>query len=519
MDNNKRLDKKNMRWHVFIPAYAITLLTAIYGIIDSQGLADVSNQFFNWSLDTFGWLYQIVVLASLIFTIALLVSKKGSVRLGGKDAKAKLPFGTWFAMALTGGVASGIVTWGVNEPLIYYGNIYGELDALGIQAFTDEAARFAMGRSFMNWSFLPYAIYALTGVITAYVYFNKKQRLAVTSTLQPLFGDRITRGGISHGVDTLSLLGNVLGLSSGLSACIIIITTGLNYTYGINNGLMSFIIVGAIIIFLYTFSTYVGLEKGLQKIGSLNAWFYYGLLAFLFIIGPTLFILKNTTAGMAEWLHNFWHWGLDPNTIGGKPLVNSWTLFDWACWIAYAPVTGIFLGQISYGRTIREFLVVNLILPAIFGIVWFGIWGNSALFMQMTGQVDLVSTVINHNAVTALWQFLQNLPFGLGTIVIPINMLVVVASFVTAADATSNNVASLCIKDVPIGSEAPGLLKAMWGVTIGIIAIVLAAFGGTEQGVEGMKALSAAGGFFVIFVFLLQVISAVKMFFIDDVVE
>ncbi|SHH27350.1 BCCT, betaine/carnitine/choline family transporter [Anaerosphaera aminiphila DSM 21120] len=519
MDNNKRLDKKNIRWPVFIPAYAITLITAIYGIVDSKGLASVSNSFFNWSLDTFGWLYQLVVMASLIFSFALLLSSKGSIRIGGKDAKSKMPFWTWFAMALTGGVASGIVTWGVNEPLIYFGNAYGELDTLGIQAFSDEAARFAIGRSFYNWSFVPYAIYALTGVITAYVYFNKKQRLAVTSTLQPLFGDRITRGGLSHGIDTLSLLGNVLGLSSGLSACIIIITTGLNYTYGIDNGLMLFILVGAVTIFLYTFSSYVGLEKGLQKVAGLNAYFYYGLLAFLLVIGPTLFIFKNTTAGLAEWFQNFWGWGLDPNTIGGKPLVNSWTLFDWACWIAYAPVTGIFLGQISYGRTIREFLVVNLILPSIFGIVWFGVWGNSALFMQMTGQVDLVNTILNHNAVTALWQFLQNLPFGLGTIVIPINMLVVMISFVTAADATSNNVASLCVKDIPIGAEAPGKLKVLWGVTIGVIAIVLAAFGGTEQGVEGMKALAAAGGFFVLFVFLIQVVSAVKMFFIDKVVE
>ncbi|NLY20093.1 MAG: BCCT transporter [Tissierellia bacterium] len=517
--SGKKLDKKNIRWQVFIPGFARTLLAAIYGIVDSQGLAKVANAFFNWSLDRFGWFYQIIVLVSLFFVIALLFSNKGSIRIGGKDAKPKFPFWTWFAMALTGGVSAGIVTWGANEPLIYFGNVYGELDALGIQAFTDEAARFAIGRSFYNWSFIPYAIYGLTGVITAYVYFNKKQRLAVTSTLQPLFGDRIMTGGVSHGIDTLSLLGNVLGLSSGLSACIIIVTTGLNFSYNVPDTLLLFVLVGSLIIFLYTFSTYIGLEKGLQKLAGVNAYFYYGLLIFLVVIGPSLFIFKNTTAGLATWFQNFFGWGLDPNTIGGPALVNSWTLFDWAVWIAYAPVTGIFLGQISYGRTIREFLIVNVILPATFGIVWFGVWGNSAIHMQMAGEVDLVGTIANQNAVTALWQFLQNLPFGLGTIVIPINLLVVIISFVTAADATSNNVASLCIKDVPIGSEAPGFLKAIWGVTIGVIAIVLAAFGGTEQGVEGMKALGAAGGFFVLFVFVLQVISAIKMFFIDEVVE
>lgn len=511
--------KKQIRWSVFIPSFAFMLIAAIYGIYDSKGLASIANKFFDWSLDSFGWLYQIVFMVSLFVVIALLFSSKGNIRIGGKDAKPKFSFGVWFAMALTGGVASGIVTWGVNEPLIYFGNVYGELNTLGIEPFTAEAARFAMGRSFYNWSIFPYAIYSLTGIITAYVYFNKKQKLAVTSTLEPLFGSKITSGKVSNGIDTLALLGNVLGLCSGLGACIVIITTALSYVYNVPNSIKLFIVVGGVIVFLYTFSTYIGMEKGLKKVSSLNAYFYYGLLIFLFVIGPTLFILKNATAGMAEWLDNFWQWGLDPNTIGGKELTQSWTLYDWSTWIAYAPVTGIFLGQISYGRTIREFLVVNLLMPALFGIIWFSVWGNSALFMQMSGGVDLVNTISNQNAVTALWQFLQNMPFNLGMILIPINIVIVIISFVTAADATSNNVASMCIKDLPIGDEAPGKLKAAWGIIIGVVAIIIAAFGGTEQGVEGIKALSAAGGFFVLFIYAIQVISAIKMFFIDKIKE
>ena len=32
-----------------------------------------------------------------------------------------------------GGIATGRI-WGVNEPLIYYGNVWGELNQLGIEA-------------------------------------------------------------------------------------------------------------------------------------------------------------------------------------------------------------------------------------------------------------------------------------------------------------------------------------------------------------------------------------------------
>ena len=282
---------------------------------------------------------------------------------------------------------------------------------------------------------------------------------------------------------------------------------------------MLFIVIGVVLIALFTFSSYIGMDKGLKTLGSLNAWFYYGLLILLLVTGPVLFILRNSTAGLAVWLDNFWLWGLDPIDIGGTALTRSWTLFDWSCWIAYAPVTGIFLAMMSRGRTVREFLVVNWILPSVFGLVWFGIWGNSALEMQMSGRADLVAALNAGGAVMALWEFLKHLPFGLGHIVIPVNILIIVISFVTAADATLTNVGSMCVKDVPIGSEPPRQIKVLWGIVIGTVAIIMAAFGGGAQGVDGVKALATAGGFLVLFVFMLQIVSFIKVFFIDKVAE
>lgn len=515
----KTTSKKEIRWGVFLPAFIFIAGAAIVGIVNNTALANGAWAFFDWSLQSFGWLYQIATVVCLIVVFVIMFSKLGNVRLGGKDAQPKYKFWTWFAMTLTGGVATGIVTWGVNEPLIYYGNVWGELDALGIEPFTAEAARFAMGRSFYNWTFIPYATYALCGLAVAYVYFNKKDKLAVTSTLKPLFGERITQGFWGSLVDTLSMLAIALGLTSGLTMCITLVTSGLHYSYGIEKTFTLFLVVGIVIIFLYTFSTYIGLDKGMKRMASLNAYLYYGLLILLIIIGPKLFMVRTATAGIAEWLDNFWLWGLDPIDIGGAPLTQSWTLFDWACWIAYAPVTGIYLAMISHGRTVREFLMANLVLPSIFGFIWFTVWGGSALGMQVQGTADLVATIANYDAVSALWQFIENLPFGLGTIIIPLNLIVIILSFVTAADATANDVSSMCIKDVPIGTEPPAYMKVLWGITIGIIAIIMAAFGGQEQGVEGVKALATAGGFVVLFIFVLQIAAVIKMFFVDKIVE
>ncbi|MGP1348197.1 MAG: BCCT family transporter [Stomatobaculum sp.] len=512
------LGKEDIRWDVFIPGIILFAIAAIVGVTNNQALTSASMAFFNWSLESFGWLYQYVVTGCTILVAVIAFSKVGNIRLGGKDAQPKYPFGTWFAMTLTGGVATGIVTWGVNEPLIYYGNVWGELDTLGIEPFSPEAARFAMGRSFYNWTFMPYAIYALCGVLVAYLYFNKKQKLNVTATLKPLFGERITKGALAAVIDCLSMLALGIGICGGLAMCITLVMTGLR-TYGVQDNLGLFIVIGVVLIALFTFSSYIGMDKGLKTLGSLNAWFYYGLLILLLVTGPILFIARNSTAGLAEWLQNFWLWGLDPIDIGGAALTRSWTLFDWACWIAYAPVTGIFLAMMSRGRTVREFLIVNWVLPSVFGLVWFSIWGNSALHMQMTGSADLVAALNAGGAVMALWEFLKHLPFGIGVVVIPVNIFIIVISFVTAADATLTNVGSMCVKDVPIGSEPPRQIKVLWGIVIGTVAIIMAAFGGGAQGVDGVKALATAGGFLVLFIFLLQIVSVIKVFFISKIAE
>lgn len=510
--------KHEIRWEVFIPAYLVIAGAAVLGIVNKDALIKNVNAFFFWSLQNFGWLFQLAVMAALVFTVIVTFTKYGDIKLGGKNAKPKFGFWTWFAMTLTGGVATGIVTWGVNEPLIYFGNVWGELNTLGIEPNSTKAAVFAMARCFYNWTFVPYAIYAFCGLLVGYIYFNKRERLAVTSTLKPLFGEKVTKGWFAGIVDMLSMLGLAIGIVTGLTMCITLVFSGLKGAYGIESSVPLFAGIGIFIICMFTFSSYIGLEKGLAKLGSLNAWFYYFLLALLFVTGPTVYILRIGTAGLAMWLDNFFLWGFDPIDIGGEALTMYWTLFDWAFWVGFAPVTGIFLAMISYGRTIREYMIVNWVLPSVFGMVWFAVWGGSALHMQQTGAVDLIKVINDGGAIAALWVFLQNLPFGLGAIIIPFNIVVILVSFITAADATLTNIGSMCVKDVPIGTEPPAMVKVIWGVALGTVAIVMAAFGGGVQGVDGVKSLAAASGFVVLFIFVLQLLSFFKCWFMERII-
>ncbi|MBN2899147.1 MAG: BCCT family transporter [Clostridia bacterium] len=515
---SKEKEKKHsIRKGVFIPSFLVVGGSAVLGIVNNELLSKVAMNNFLFSLRTFGWLYQIISIIALIFVCYMTFSKLGNIRFGGKDAKPQYPFMAWFAMALTGGIATGVVTYVANEPIIYFGNIYGELTQLGIKPGTMEAAIFALGRCFYNWSFIPYAMYSVCGLMIGYVYFNKKQSLSVTASLVPLFGEKVTKGIWANIIDTLSLLAIALGLASSLGAGLALVGSGFETAYGIAQGPILWLVLCGVITATFIMSSLAGIDKGIRKLSDINTKVFYLLLILLIIVGPTLYILRMSTAGMALWFQNFWGWGLDPIDVGGEALVMWWTLYDWAIWIAYAPLMGIFLAVISYGRTIREFMVINWILPSVFGLVWFGVWGSTAIFWQQNGQLDLIKTITESGAVSGLWAFLQHMP--LGVIFIPIVMITLILSFSTAADSMTRTIASLCTKDLEFDEEPPRWQKLLWGLSIGAIAYFMVAFAGGEQGVEGVKYLAAAGGSVVLFVFVLQLISGIKMFLFDKVEE
>lgn len=511
--------KKEVRWGVFIPMFIFIFVAVLVGIFKNELLLAKSREFFDWSLLSFGWLYQWISMIALVLVAVLAFSKYGDIRIGGKDAVAKTSFTKWFAMALSSGIATGLIVYGVNEPIIYFGNVYGELNAVGVEPGTHKTAMWAMARVFYNWGFIPYAMYTVSGIAAAYIYYNKKERLSVSSTLKPLFGKKLEKKGVSSLIDTLASLAIVLGLASGLGTGLALVIAGLKYAYNFDAGIPTWIALGAATTFLFTFSSYIGLDRGFKFLASIKTKVLYFLLILLFVTGPTIYILRTSTAGVAVWLDNFFLWGLDPIDIGSPALTQWWTLFDWAVWIAYAPLMGLFLAMISYGRTIRQFIVINWILPSIFAMIWFSIWGGAALNLQESGIVDLVGVIKENGAVAGLWAFLDNLPFRLGVIIIPTLLILSLFAYAVSANSMTTTIAGMCMKNVPIGEEAPAYQRIIWGVLIGSISVIMGAFGGGGQGIDGIKFLAAAGGFCVLFVFVLQIISIIKMFFFDEIVE
>lgn len=509
--------KKNIRWSVFIPSFIIIGGGALLGIFKNEWLTKSCSAIFTWSLKNFGWLYQLVAIFCLVVVMILTFSKLGNVRFGGRNAKAKHSFGSWFAMTLTGGIATGCIVYGANEVMIYYGNIYGELNQLGLEPLSAEASYFGMGRVFYNWTFVPYAMYSIVGCAMAYIYFNKKEELSVAASLTPLFGQKVKKGFFRSLIDVVSIVALALGLSSNLGMGLALIGSGLEAAYGIKQGPVVWIILFLIITATFTLASVAGLDKGIKWLANGTSKIFYVLLIFLLIAGPTVYILNMMNVGIGYWADHFWTWGLDPYTVGGEALVTWWTMFDWACWIAYAPLMAIFFAMISYGRTIRQFLIVNWILPSAFGIVWFAVWSGTALNWQDIGKADIIGAITNGIAVSGLWELLKQVPISF--LIIPLVMITMIAAFSTTADTMSTTISQICTEGSQYDEEPANWQKVVWGLSIGIIAVIMVIFGGGQQGVEGVKYLSGVGGFCVLPIFILQLASTFKIFFIDKIIE
>ncbi|WP_342596220.1 BCCT family transporter [Salinicola lusitanus] len=499
---------RSLKLSVFIPTFLIVAVAAIIGLVDNELLIDVARDIFYLTLSDFAWLYQLVAVVALAVVGYVFCSKVGNIRLGGADAKPRFSLMSTFAMALTGGIATGVVTYAVNEPIIYMGNVYGEIDQQAFAPGSGESAVFALARSFHNWSFIPYAMYAVVGMMIAYMHYNRRQRFSISAAISPIIGDHHRRPAITAIIDIVSVLAIALGLASSLGAGVALIGSGVSREYGVSVGPTTWLVLVAIITVIFIASSVSGLKRGIRYLSSLNAYLYYAMLALLLIIGPVIYMLNLSTTSIGYWLDNFFTWAFDTKALGGEALVTWWTMYDWSIWIAYAPLMGLFLARISYGRTLREFLMINWLLPAIFGIVWFTVWGGSAIQWQLDGTLDLAAIIKQDGAVAGLWGFLHQLP--LAWLLVPATILALILSFATAADSMSATIATICTRGMTADDESPTFQKILWGVSISVIAFVMVAFGGGEQGVDGIKYLAAAGGFFVVFLFVLVLAASVK---------
>ena len=160
----------------------------------------------------------------------------------------------------------------------------------------------------------------------------------------------------------------------------------------------------------FVISAVTGIEKGVQFLSNANAIAAALLVFFLFVVGPTVFILSTFTESIGGYLTYLPTMAFRTGGFGGGDWINGWTVFYWAWWISWTPFVGMFIARISKGRTIRQFVIYVVLVPSLVSFVWFSIMGGAAYDLQLNKGVALDEVLTNEGTESVLFETLQNYP-------------------------------------------------------------------------------------------------------------
>ncbi len=473
---------------VYIVSLIITLVFVLFGVFFNDLLADLTTGFLKTTTEYFGWFYLVATLSFLVFTICLLFSKYGSLRLGKDTDRPTYSTISWFAMLFSAGMGIGLVFWGVAEPMVHY------LSPPFGKGSTVDATNTAMTYTFFHWGLHPWAIYTVIGLSLAFFQYRKNLPGQISSVFYPLIGNRIY-GSIGKTIDVLAIIATVFGIATSLGLGALQITTGVSHLFGVANTINNQIIIICILTALFTGSAFIGINRGMKILSNINILLAIFIMTIIIIVGPTAQIFKVLTNTMGSYFDQLLYMSLRIKSFGDNSWISSWTLFYWAWWIAWAPFVGSFIAKVSKGRTIKEFILGVLIVPTLGTFVWFATFGGSALhFVHTLGNSALVDAV-NKDVTLALFVFLENFPMSLPLSIIALTLIV--TFFITSADSGTLVLAIFSSE----GNLNPSRLKKVtWGILLALISIVLL-FSGSLNTLQSAS-IAAAFPFTIIMTFM-----------------
>lgn len=479
----------------------------IMGIVDPN-FADTMTNLFLGLMHGGGWLVALGILLFIGFLVFVYIHPIGNTKFGGTDAKPKYSTWNWWAISLCAGIGTGIVFWGATEPLSI---AFTPPASAGVEPGSYAAIIWSMAKCFQHWSFQPYSIYAVAGICCGYAYWNMGKDYASSAGLCYFKNGKDLNSKFSAILDGIVLFAIVGGTAGSLGWGLLQIGSGLNFVFNIEPGPMVWTAIAVVIIISYTISSSTGLDKGIQWLSDKNAWFFIALLVFVFICGPWQYICNLTVESFGYYINNIISLTsyTSPDIL---PLAEAemwpqwWDLYWMTDWLSFGPIVGLFLVKMAYGRTIRQFITVNVILPSIFGVIWFGIFGGFAINVQLTGAYDLVTYYADAGAEAFMMKFFDFVP---GSEIIRVLMLILIAlSFITLADSMTSTISQMSMKQSAGMKEAPLPVKVFWGVLIGAVSVLFVVTGG----INGIKIVKTIAGYPMLFIEIAMIIGFLKYF-------
>lgn len=434
---------------------------------------DFASQLFAKTQDTIsnslGWMVILAANGFLLFVIYLSFGRFGHIKIGGQDANPEFSYASWTAMLFSAGLGIGLLFYGVAEPIMH-------LDSLpmssGDGSLADKANR-SMNFTFLHWGLHGWAVYAVVGLCFGISSYNLKKPFRVSAMIDSRFTNNSV-GRIS--IDVLAILATIFGIATSLGLGATQISSGLDYLNVMDPSFSNTILIITVITVLGLISVMLGLNSGIKRLSEINIILCLILLLAVFILGPSSFILNGIIQNIGSYVQNFITLATWTEAYSLTSWQNDWTLFYYSWWFAWSPFVGLFIARVSYGRSIKEFILGVVLVPSLMVFLWMGTFGNAAIYQELFTDINL-SEAINQDISIALFSFLEQFPFSKG--LMGLSIIIILTFFVTSSDSGALVSSMLSSSsDTDFDADPPMLARIVWAVSLGILAAALLAGGG-----------------------------------------
>lgn len=471
-------DRRGLDHLVFGVTAVASVAFLVWGFVGTDSLGSVSDTSLTWVMRNTGWLFVLTATSLVVFVIWLALSRYGAITLGRDDEEPEFRTISWIAMMFSAGMGIGLMFYGVSEPISHF---VTPPPGTGAEN-NSEAVQHAMATTLFHWTLHPWAIYAVVGLAIAYGVYRKGRVQLISAAFEPLLG-RHAHGPGGKVIDMLAIFATLFGSAASLGLGALQISSGLQIVAGIGevgNGVLVGII--AVLTIAFVASAVSGVAKGIQWLSNINMVLAVALAAFVFVVGPTIFILNLIPTSLGSFVGDLPMMAARTGAEGDatNEWLQGWTVFYWAWWLSWTPFVGMFIARISRGRTIRQFVTGVLLVPSLVSLVWFCIFGGAAIKLQQLG-TDIGGA---SSQESQLFTTLESYPAA--TVASVVVMVLVGIFFISGADAASIVMGTLSER----GSTSPRRATVIfWGVATGAVAAVMLLAGGAD-GLSGLQSMT-----------------------------
>lgn len=456
-----------INWGIVIPLAVIVAAVVGWGLAAPDSFSNFADTAFGWVIDNLGWAFVLGGTIFVAFVIVIALSNFGTIRLGTADERPEFKTTSWIAMMFAAGMGIGLMFYGAAEPLAMYRD--------GVPGHNEHEVGTAMAQTMFHWTLHPWAVYAIIGLAIAYSTFRLGRKQLLSSAFIPLIGEKAADGWLGKLIDAFAVFATIFGTACSLGLGALQISSGLEASGFVDNPSTKLTIgIVSVLTLAFLLSAMSGVSKGIQWLSNANMVVAAILAIFVFVFGPTVAQLNMLPTAVGSYLQNFFEMAArtaESSDGQAGEFLSGWTIFYWAWWISWSPFVGTFLARISRGRTVREFCLGVMLVPAGLSTVWFAIFGGTAIKMEQAGE----SIVGDGSNEEQLFNLLHSLPGGY---VMGVFALILLGTFfITSADSASTVMASMTQSGK---TEAKPWLAAMWGLATAFVGLTLLISGGSD---------------------------------------